>query len=223
MSKIKDLARHQMPREKLIERGVENLKDFELLAILLRTGRKGKTVLEVSREILKKYPIKKLLKLNYQEISKIKGIGSAKACEILASFELTKRALEIEDGILPKINSAKEAVAQLQELRKMKKEHFVALYLNARNELVYKETVSIGILNASLIHPREVFKPAIDKLAVSVIIAHNHPSGDTKPSEDDIEITKRLKKAGEILGVEVLDHIIITENSCFSFESEKLI
>jgi DNA repair protein RadC len=161
--------------------------------------------------------------LNYQEISKIKGIGSAKACEILASFELTKRALEIEDGILPKINSAKEAVAQLQELRKMKKEHFVALYLNARNELVYKETVSIGILNASLIHPREVFKPAIDKLAVSVIIAHNHPSGDTKPSEDDIEITKRLKKAGEILGVEVLDHIIITENSCFSFESEKLI
>lgn len=212
-----------MPREKLIERGVENLKDFELLAILLRTGRKGKTVLEVSREILKKYPIKKLLKLNYQEISKIKGIGSAKACEILASFELTKRALEIEDGILPKINSAKEAVAQLQELRKMKKEHFVALYLNARNELVYKETVSIGILNASLIHPREVFKPAIDKLAVSVIIAHNHPSGDTKPSEDDIEITKRLKQAGEILGVEVLDHIIITENSCFSFESEKLI
>lgn len=212
-----------MPREKLIERGVENLKDFELLAILLRTGRKGKTVLEVSREILKKYPIKKLLKLNYREISKIKGIGSAKACEILASFELTKRALEIEDGILPKINSAKEAVAQLQELRKMKKEHFVALYLNARNELVYKETVSIGILNASLIHPREVFKPAIDKLAVSVIIAHNHPSGDTKPSEDDIEITKRLKKAGEILGVEVLDHIIITENSCFSFESEKLI
>jgi DNA repair protein RadC len=223
MSRIKDLARHQMPREKLIERGAENLKDFELLAILLRTGRKGKTVLEVSREILKKYPIKKLLKLNYQEISKIKGIGSAKACEILASFELTKRALEVEDGILPKINSAKEAVAQLQELRKMKKEHFVALYLNARNELVCKETVSIGILNASLIHPREVFKPAIDKLAVSVIIAHNHPSGDVKPSEDDIEITKRLKKAGEILGVEVLDHIIITENSCFSFESEKLI
>jgi DNA repair protein RadC len=220
MSKIKDLARHQMPREKLIERGVENLKDFELLAILLRTGRKGKTVLEVSREILKKYPIKKLLKLNYQEISKIKGIGSAKACEILASFELTKRALEIEDGILPKINSAKEAVAQLQELRKMKKEHFVALYLNARNELVYKETVSIGILNASLIHPREVFKPAIDKLAVSVIIAHNHPSGDTKPSEDDIEITKRLKKAGEILGVEVLDHIIITEGSFFSLKKE---
>jgi DNA repair protein RadC len=220
MSKIKDLAMHQMPREKLMERGVENLKDFELLAILLRTGRKGKTVLEVSREILKKYPIKKLLKLNYQEISKIKGIGSAKACEILASFELTKRALEIEDGILPKINSAKEAVAQLQELRKMKKEHFVALYLNARNELVYKETVSIGILNASLIHPREVFKPAIDKLAVSVIIAHNHPSGDTKPSEDDIEITKRLKQAGEILGVEVLDHIIITEGSFFSLKKE---
>jgi DNA repair protein RadC len=102
----------------------------------------------------------------------------------------------------------------------MKKEHFVALYLNARNELVYKETVSIGILNASLIHPREVFKPAIDKLAVSVIIAHNHPSGDTKPSEDDIEITKRLKQAGEILGVEVLDHIIITEGSFFSLKKE---
>jgi DNA repair protein RadC len=202
-----------MPREKLIERGVENLKDFELLAILLRTGRKGKTVLEVSREILKKYPIKKLLKLNYQEISKIKGIGSAKACEILASFELTKRALEIEDGILPKINSAKEAVAQLQELRTAKKEHFVVLYLNARNQLIHKETISIGTLNASLVHPREVFKPAIDHLVSSIILAHNHPSGECEASENDILLNTRLSDAGQLLGVEVVDHIVITEDN----------
>jgi len=220
MSKIRDLAKHQMPREKLIERGVKNLKDSELLAILLRTGRKGKTVLEVSREILKKYPLEKLLKLKHQELSKIKGLGSAKACEIIASFELAKRAMGVEDGILPKINSAKDAVAQLQELRKMKKEYFVALYLNARNELVCKETVSIGILNASLIHPREVFKPAIDKLAVSIIIAHNHPSGEKNPSDDDLKVTKRLKEAGKILGVEVLDHLIITNNSFFSLKEE---
>jgi DNA repair protein RadC len=221
--KIKDFPKHEMPREKLIEKGVKNLRDVELMAILLRTGIEGKDVMKVSDEILKKYPKKKLLALDFENLSKIKGIGPGKACLLLAAFELTKRALEVEDNNLPTIVSAKDAVAQLQELRTVKKEHFVVLYLNARNQLIHKETVSIGTLNASLIHPREVFKPAIDYLAASIIIAHNHPSGDVDPSEEDIEITKRIKEAGKIMGIEIADHIIVTKESFLSFQERGLV
>ena len=139
MAKIKDLSKHEQPREKLIEKGVENLRDCELMAILLRTGIKGKNVLKVSEEILVKFPKKKLLALDFEKLSKIKGIGAGKACLILAAFELTKRALDVEDNNLPTINSTKDAVAQLQELRTAKKEHFIVLYLNARNQLIHKE------------------------------------------------------------------------------------
>jgi DNA repair protein RadC len=210
MAKIKDLPKHEMPREKLIEKGVVNLRDNELMAILLRTGTEGKDVMKVASEILSKFPKKKLLSLDFNNLSKIKGIGPGKACLLLAAFELTKRALEVEDNNLPTINSVKDAVAQLQELRTAKKEHFVVLFLNARNQLVHKETVSIGTLNANLVHPREVFKPAIDCLAASVIIAHNHPGGGTEPSEGDLLLTLRLKEAGKIMGIEVAKHLIIT-------------
>ncbi len=209
MSKIKDLPKHEQPREKLIEKGVENLRDCELMAVLLRTGIEGKNVLKVSAEILNKFPKKKLLALDFEKLSKIKGIGPGKACLLLAAFELTKRALEVEDNNLPYINCAKDAVAQLQELRIAKKEHFVVLYLNARNQLIHKETISIGTLNANLVHPREVFKPAIEHLAASIIVAHNHPSGGAEPSEADLELTKRLADAGKLLGIELTDHVII--------------
>jgi DNA repair protein RadC len=209
MPKIKDLPKHEMPREKLIEKGAENLKNSELLAILLRTGLEGKNVIEVADSILKKYTMKKLLALDFKELAKIKGVGSGKACSLLAAFELTKRALEAEDNNLPMINSVKDAMAHLQELRTAKKEHFIVLYLNARNQLIFKETISIGILDANLVHPREVFKPAIDHLAASIIVAHNHPSGGTEPSAADLEITKRLSDAGKLLGVELADHIIV--------------
>lgn len=207
------LPKHERPREKLIERGPTGLRDKELLAILLRTGYTEKNVIEVSAEILCKFPMKKLLALAYNDLLKIKGIDSGKACSLLAAFELTKRALEVEDNNLPTINSAKDAVAQLQELRTAKKEHFVVLYLNARNQLIHKETISIGTLNANLVHPREVFKPALEHLAASIIVAHNHPSGGTDPSEADLELTKRLKEAGKIIGVEVADHIVITQDN----------
>ncbi len=213
MPTIKDLPKHERPREKLIEKGTANLKDKELLAILFRTGREGKSAIEIAEQILQKYSKKKLLQLKYKDLVKIKGIDSGKACTLLAAFELTKRALEVEDNNLPIINSAKDAVAQLQELRTAKKEHFVVLYLNARNQLIHKETISIGTLNANLVHPREVFKPAIDHLAASIILAHNHPSGEIEPSEGDLEITKRLKEAGKLLGVEIIDHLIITDGN----------
>jgi DNA repair protein RadC len=213
MTTIKNLPKHERPREKMIESGAVNLRSSELLAILLRSGYAGKNVIEVAREILKKFPMKKLLAMSYEDLVKVKGIDSGKACSLLASFELVKRALEVEDNNLPLINCVKDAVAHLQDIRMAKKEHFAVLYLNARNQLVAKEIISIGTLNASLVHPREVFKPAFELPAAGIIIAHNHPSGGCEPSEADIELTKRLKEAGKILGIEVIDHIIITSNS----------
>ena len=207
---LRDMARHEQPREKLMEKGAENLRDLELMAILLRTGVEGKNVLEVSKEILNKFPKKKLLSLDFKTLSKIKGIGPGKACLLLSAFELTKRALEVEDNTLPIINSAKDALVHLQDIRNAKKEHFVVLYLNARNQLICKETISIGTLNASLVHPREVFKPAIEHLAASIIVAHNHPSGGLEPSEADIMLTGRLSDAGELLGIEMVDHLVVT-------------
>ncbi|MEA3398158.1 MAG: DNA repair protein RadC [Patescibacteria group bacterium] len=213
MLTIKNLPKHERPREKLIEKGAANLRNGELLAILLRTGYTGKNVLEVANEILRKFPMKKLLGMSYVDLVKIKGIDSGKACSLLAAFELTKRALDVEDNNLPGINSARDAVAHLQELRIAKKEHFVVLYLNARNQLIHKEIISVGTLNANLVHPREVFKPAIDHLAASIIVAHNHPSGGTEPSEADIMLTGRLKDAGRLLGIEMADHLVITQDN----------
>ena len=221
--KIKDLPKIERPREKLIAKGAENLKDSELLAILLRTGKTGKNVIEIASQILSKYSKKRLLQITYDDLLKISGIDSAKATTLLAAFELSKRALEINDTNLPTIVTPKDVVAQLTELRHNKKEHFVALYLNARNQLVYKETISMGTLNANLVHPREVFEPAIKHSVANIMVAHNHPSGDPKPSEDDLEITKRLVEAGKMMGVEVLDHVIIATNSHFSFKEEKLL
>ncbi len=208
--KIKQLPKHERPREKLIEKGAAALRDKELLMILIGSGQKNTNVQDIAADIIKRYPMKKMLALGFKELSKIKGIGQGKACALLSAFELTKRALEVEDNNLPVINSSKDAVAQLQEIRTAKKEHFVVLYLNARNHLIHKETISVGTLNASLVHPREVFKPAIDHLAASIIVAHNHPSGGVEPSPADLELTNRLHEAGKLLGIEVIDHIIIT-------------
>jgi len=220
--KIKDLPKIERPREKLVAKGAENLKDSELLAILLRTGKAGKNVIEIASQILTKHSKKRLLQMTYQDLVKIGGIDSAKATTLLAAFELAKRALEVNDTNLPTISTPKDVVAQLTDLRHNKKEHFIALYLNARNQLVYKETISMGTLNANLVHPREVFEPALKHSAAGIMVAHNHPSGDPKPSEDDLEITKRLVEAGKMMGVELLDHVIIATSNHFSFKEERL-
>lgn len=221
--KIKDLPKIERPREKLIAKGAENLKDSELLAILLRTGTKGKNVIEIASHILSKYSKKRLLQMTYKDLAQISGIDSGKATTLLAAFELAKRALEVNDTNLPVIDSAKDAVAQLSDMRDLKKEHFVVLYLNAKNQLVHKETISMGTLNANLVHPREVFEPALKYSAAQIIAAHNHPSGDPKPSEDDLDLTKRLTGAGKMMGIDVMEHVIVSKNSYFSFKEEKLI
>jgi len=221
--KIKDLPKVDRPREKLVAKGAENLKDSELLAILFRTGKAGKNVIEIASQILSKHSKKRLLQMTYQDLVKISGIDSAKATTLLAAFELTKRALEVNDTNLPIINNVKDAMAHLTDIRDLKKEHFVVLYLNAKNQLVHKEIISMGTLNANLVHPREVFEPALKHSAAQVVAAHNHPSGDPKPSEDDVEITKRLTEAGKMMGVEVMDHVIVAKNGRFSFKEEKML
>ena len=222
-NRIKDLPKIERPREKLISKGPQNLKDEELLAILLRTGREGKNVLEIARQILSKYSKKRLLKLSYEDLVKIKGIDSGKACTILAAAELIKRSLKINDSSLPTVHSVKDVLLQVSYLREKTREHLMAIYLNARNELLFRKHVFTGTLNASLIHPREIFNEALKQNAASVILAHNHPSGDAEPSQDDLEITKRLIEAGKIMGIDVLDHIIITKTKIFSFKEKGLI
>ncbi|MDO8743149.1 MAG: DNA repair protein RadC, partial [Candidatus Azambacteria bacterium] len=179
---LKNLPKIDRPREKLISKGPQNLKDEELLAILLGTGVEGKNVIEVAKQILRKYSKKKLLKMKYDDLSKIKGIGPAKACAILAAAELVKRALKIQDEGLPVVSSVKDVMLQVSYLREKTREHLMAIYLNARNELLFRKHVFVGTLNANLVHPREIFSEALKQNAASVILVHNHPSGDAEPS-----------------------------------------
>lgn len=210
------------PREKLEKVGAASLKDEELLAILLSTGTAGKNVFSLAKELLKKYKGKQLLNVSLEELKSQKGIGLAKACTLLASFELTQRLLDDDASGVPRLESPRDVLAQVQEIRSRKKEIFLVLYLNARNQLLHKEFVSIGTLNSTLVHPREVFAPAISHAAASLILAHNHPSGDCQPSEEDVALTKRLISAGELLGIEVLDHLIITPTAYLSMKEKSL-
>ena len=220
---IRDMPRVKKPRERLIEKGPEALRNPELLAVLLGSGYKGKNVLEVARRILADYPPEKLKDIPFSHLRKMKGIGPAKACLLKASFELSKRAFGVEKDTFPIIKSPKDVANIVMHIRKNRKENFVVLCLNARNQLIHKETIAIGTLNASIVHPREIFQPAISSSAASIILTHNHPSGDTTPSDEDIKLTKRMIKAGEIMGIEVLDHVIVSEKSCLSMKDRGLI
>lgn len=219
--KIKDLPKIERPREKLIQYGSERLSNSELLAIILRSGKKGENVIDLANKILKKYRTENLPNLTYQELKDFSGLGPAKACEIIACFELGKRILK---GKVASFYLKPEDVwRELKDIREHKKEHFVIFFLDSRNQEIKREVISVGSLNANLVHPREVFEPAVKNLAAQVILAHNHPSGDTEPSEDDLEINKRLVEAGKILGIEVIDHIIVTKDEFLSFKDRGLI
>ncbi len=219
--KIKDLPKVDRPREKLEKYGPERLSDSELLAILLRTGSEGVNVVELAGKILRKFSGVGLAKASVKELKNTFGLGSAKACEVAACFELGRRLLQNKQSAL--LLSPKDVWNELKDIRDHKKEHFVIFFLDARNQEIKREIVSVGSLNANLVHPREVFEPAVRHLAAQVIIAHNHPAGDLDPSEHDIEITKRLKESGEVLGIELVDHIIVTRNGYTSFKEKQLL
>ncbi len=205
------------PREKLIAKGQETLHTRELLAILLRTGIKGKHVLQVAEDLLRQYPLTRLASATVSQLRAVPGIDQSKACVILAAMELGKRLGETIDKTIPVIETPADALPLFSEIRDKKKEHFMVLYVNTRNQVILKEIISIGTLNASLVHPREVFEPAVRTLAAGIILAHNHPSGEAEPSDADIAVTKRMTEAGKLMGIEVLDHIIITKGKWYSF------
>lgn len=217
MKTIHQIQTIDKPREKLIKLGVNALKDHELMAILLGTGVKGKDVMALSREIVKLIQ-KEFDSLELEKLLSIHGLGVAKASQILSSIELSKRYLIQNQSI--KITSAKNVYDELKEYKNKQQEYFLALYLDGANHLIEIKIITIGTLNQSLVHPREVYSYAIEKRCASIIVAHNHPSGILRPSSEDIEVTTRLKASGKILGIELLDHVIFTKDGFISLKEE---
>ncbi len=217
---IKELPEVDRPREKLVKYGPGKLSDAELLSILLRTGKVGLNVIELAKKILKKFG-DELPYTAFSKLRKTSGIGKVKACEIIACFELGKRLLKGKKTQI--CMSPTDIWNSLIDLRARKKEYFVIFYFDTQNQEIKRKVISVGTLNANLVHPREVFEPAVRNLAAQIIIAHNHPSGNLKPSDDDLKITKKLVSAGKILGIEVIDHIIVTKKSFLSFKEKKII
>lgn len=194
------------PREKLQARGAAALSDYELLMAMIGSGNAQADVTKIARDV-RKILREKGSDLAYEDLLKIKGLGTAKAAQLMAGFELWRRQFEVSER--PIIDSAEKAVELLSDIRDKKQEYFVCLTLDGANRLIAKRVISIGTLTASLVHPREVFAEAITDRAASIIVAHNHPSGNLEPSIADKEVTERLRQAGEILGIEVLDHLIL--------------
>lgn len=218
--KLKNWHPVERPREKLLKYGPELLKNEELLAIILRTGTKKYPVLKLAENIINTYG-EKLPALGVSDFEKIPGLGRVRAIELVACFELTKRLYGKKKHQI--YLTPKDIWNELIDIRARPKEYFVIFYLDSRNQEIKREVISVGTLNSSLVHPREVFEPAIRCLSAQIILAHNHPSGSPQPSEDDIAITNRLKKVGEIVGIEVTDHVIVSSESFYSFREHQLI
>lgn len=222
---MRDLPKEERPRERLIELGPEYLANRELLALLIRTGTKSRSAMDLADMLLAHFgSLPKLASASYHEISGLKGIGPAKAADILAAFELAKRLSNSHSALKEVVTNPKDAADLVfHELRLLDKEHFLILMLNTKHRVIAKKVISIGHLNASLVHPREMFKEAIKHSSAAVILVHNHPSGDPSPSEDDIRITRRLVEGGQLLGIQVLDHVIVGEQGYVSLKEKGLI
>ncbi len=224
---LHDLPKNERPRERLLKYGISNLSSQELLALILGRGIKGEPVMATAQKLLSTFgSLKKIMHTNNEDLQHIRGIGFAKACQIQACFELAKRAQVPDETYkkLVKITKPETIFLMMKdELTTYKKEYFIVISLDTRNNIIATDTVSIGTLNASLVHPREVFDCAVYRNAAQIILVHNHPSGEPEPSDDDIKITNRLISAGRIMGIEVLDHIIIAKESFISFKEKKLI
>lgn len=219
MNTIKQLTKLDKPREKLLKKNEKALKDYELMAVILGSGIVGKDVLKLSREIIK------LLENDFENLSlekllNIHGLGVAKASQIICALELSRRYLIKQNK---KISSSKEVYEHLKEYHNKQQEYFLSIYLDGANHIVDTKVITIGTLNQSLVHPREVFSYAIEKRCASIIVAHNHPSGILRPSSEDINITKRLQHSAKILGIELLDHVILTREGFYSFKENEIL
>jgi len=223
---IHDLPLSERPRERLQKLGVEALSAQEILAVILGRGVSGESVMVTAQKLLSRFgSLKGLAGASVEELSQVRGIGLAKAAQIKAAFELASRVDDgyAESGDKPVVKTPEDVVNLVRSrLKGKKKEYFLAILLDTRSQLIKVAEISIGSLDSSIVHPREVFKEAISASAASVIFAHNHPSGDPEASEDDINLTKRLAKTGEIVGIDVLDHIIIGDKKYLSLKREEL-
>ena len=219
--KIKEFPKEGRPRERFIAHGPEALSDAELFAIILRNGTRSENVIDMSQRLLKEYGLTKLFDCSLSELQEIHGIGEIKGMQILSMSELTKRYGFLKEDI-KSIGSAKDVFLFFRNrLSDAKQEHFMILMLNNRNYIIGDKLITKGVLDAALIHPREVFKEAIKHSASKIILVHNHPSGDPTPSKEDLDVTRELMQASELLGIPVIDHIIIGRDSFWSFQKEE--
>lgn len=218
MVKIQNLNKQDRPREKLATKGAANLSDVELLQVVIGSGIKGADVTKIAKNINMLF-ITHGYNLTIQQLTSIKGVSSATATKLVALFELAQRHIKQES----RVDGAELAVALVPELKTATQEHLVVLSLDGANRLIAKRLVTIGTLNASLVHPREVYSDPLKDRAASIIVIHNHPSGTLEPSDADMQVTQRLKDAGKLLGINLLDHIIITKTGYYSLADEKIL
>jgi DNA repair protein RadC len=224
-SRITDWPLEERPREKLMLHGAGSLSDAELLAILIQTGVGRATAVDVAKNLLREFrSLERLTSRTFRDLRQLKGLGNAKSIALVAAFELGRRASSRKDRPRAAICSPEDVVRQYQPLlRDLQQEVFKVLLLDSANHLLADETISVGILNGSLVHPREVFRRAILEPAASIILLHNHPSGNPEPSSEDIQVTRQLCEAGKIMGIPIHDHIILALHSYSSFAERGLL
>jgi DNA repair protein RadC len=219
---LHDIDETERPRERLLDLGAGVLTDAELIAVLLGTGSAGTPALAAASRVAAAVNVRRLHHAAPEDLLPIRGVGRARAAQLLAAAELGRRLWP--DGDTTPLVRGPESVYELtQDIRRTNREHFVGFYLNSRNQVLRREIISIGSLNASIVHPREVYLPAVAMSAASVVLAHNHPSGDPTPSEEDLAITRRLLEAGRILGIDLLDHVVVARDSYASFKERRLL
>lgn len=219
---LRDVPESERPRERMMNCGAQSLSNFELVALLLRTGSKRESVMTLAQRVLSyANGLRGLTQLTYHELSTIHGIGAAKAIQILAGVELGRRIARSNPQDKYQILSPEDAVQLvMEELRYEQQEHFLCVFLDTKNKMIDKKYIFKGGLNSSIVHPREVFNEAIKRNSASIVCFHNHPSGDPTPSPEDIEVTKRLAKAGMLLGIQLIDHVIIGDQTYFSMKEK---
>ncbi len=219
MKTLKEMPAHERPREKLTQRGAQALSDQELLAIILGRGNRQHDVLWLARKVVQCIDARGL-NLTVDDLILINGIGTAKATLITAAFEFVRRRIK-PTGL--KISRPSDALPLIQHYGDRTQEHFLCISLNGANEVIQVRVITIGLVNQSQVHPREVFSAAIEERASAIIMAHNHPSGRVEPSREDAEVTQRIKAAGDLLGIELLDHIVFTQDKYYSFTEHDLL
>lgn len=221
---MKELPENERPREKMLQRGAQSLSEAELLAILLRTGMKNTPVKTLAEELITKYGVAGLGGLSPQELSQARGVGEVKAVTVLAGIELGRR-LSVKSPEQRAVIRSPQDVADLlmPRLRYEHKEYFMALLLSTKNHVLAQPVISVGTLNASIVHPRELFREAINYSAASVILVHNHPSGDPQPSKEDIVLSQNLVQAGKVLSISVMDHVIIGDGKYVSLKEKGIL